>query len=126
MSTVVQYKTYEEFYPYYLSQHRHPFNRKVSAVGTGIAVFGFLSGIWYLNFLTILSSFIFLIIIPMFGHYIVVKNKPLIFKYPQWTLMADFRLAYLVLFKEIKQELEKYKITSLENDWKGRREDKDH
>jgi hypothetical protein len=42
----------------------------------------------------------------------------LVFKYPKWTLQADFRLAYLVMLKKINEELEKYKIVSLEDDWK--------
>ena len=118
MSTVVQYKTYEEFYPYYLSQHRHPFNRKLHFLGF-VAFFGSLFyAIWYMSLYHLIVCPFSLLIFPFVGHYVVEKNKPLVFKYPKWTLQADFRLAYLVMLKKINEELEKYKIVSLEDDWK--------
>ncbi len=94
-------KNFKEFYPFYLTQHRK----------TGTRVFHFL-GILLLILVLIYvvnsGKERFLWYVPIFGsgfgwlsHAVFEKNVPTTFKYPLWTLMADFRMFFeLLIFKE--------------------------
>lgn len=126
MSEVKQINTFEEFYPYYLSQHRHPFNRKVRITGITLSLACIVNAIWLMHLGYLMISPIFYFVSMLFGHYIVEKNTPLLFKYPLWTLKADSLIAYRSKFDDEfnVKELEKYNITSLENDWFVRKSDK--
>ena len=94
-------KTFSEFYDFYLSQHQKMWTRILHFLGTllliAVLIYVVQSGkerfLWY---------------VPIFGlgfsalsHYIFEKNKPTTFKYPIFTLMADFKLFFdLITGKE--------------------------
>lgn len=83
--------SYEEFWPYYVSQHLHPMTRAMHVLGTTLAI------------LTIVAAIVFrapllLIGVPLLGygfafasHFIWEKNKPASFGHPLWSFRADLR-----------------------------------
>jgi hypothetical protein len=83
--------TYEEFWPYYVSQHLHPVTRVMHIVGTTLAI------------LTLVAAIVFrapllLIGVPLLGygfafasHFIWEKNRPATFGHPLWSFRADLR-----------------------------------
>lgn len=92
-----QYKTLEEFYPFYLSQHANRTNRRLHFVGTLLAL---LQLIRTLLFAFNLANLLMVAFIgygfAWVGHFFFEKNKPATFKYPYLSLQGDMRL-----FKEI-------------------------
>ena len=93
-----QYKNFDEFYAYYLTQHQNNVCRKLHFVGT------FLALVCLLEFL-FSHNYYWLILIPVTGygfawtgHYFFEKNKPATFKHPFYSLLADFLLFKDLLF----------------------------
>lgn len=91
-----KFKSFSEFYPYYLSEHVNPINRRLH-------FFGSLLTIIVVLFVIITQTWIALILVPILGygfawigHYFVEKNKPTTFTYPLYSLMGDW-----VMFKDI-------------------------
>ena len=96
--------SYEEFWPYYVSQHRHPVNRGLHFVGTTLvlACFG----------LGVVSSPLWLLGMPLagygfawLGHFAFERNKPATFTYPLWSLRGDFRMYRLLWLRRMNPEL---------------------
>tara|TARA_X000000368_G_C22955714_1_gene678662 strand:- start:109 stop:414 length:306 start_codon:yes stop_codon:yes gene_type:complete len=89
-----KYKSFKEFYPFYLSEHKHPICRGLHFIGT-ISVI-----------LIILFSFInikILLLAPLLGygfawigHFFFEKNRPATFSYPLYSFIGDW-----VMFKDI-------------------------
>lgn len=91
-----KFKSFSEFYPYYLSEHVNPINRRLH-------FFGSLLTIIVVLFVIFTQTWIALILVPILGygfawigHYFVEKNKPATFTYPLYSLMGDW-----VMFKDI-------------------------
>ena len=94
-------KTFKEFYPFYLSEHRRLGTRVFHFIGTLlifiVIIYVIQSGkerfLWYC---------------PIFGfglgwlsHAIFEKKIPLTFRYPVWTLIADFQMFFeLIILKQ--------------------------
>ncbi len=101
------YRTFADFWPFYLRQHAQPRTRALHYAGTSLVValvlFAAATGRWA-----------WLLAIPVAGygfawaaHFIVEKNRPATFTYPLWSLAADFRMWWLWLTGRLGRELEK-------------------
>jgi hypothetical protein len=88
--------TREEFWPYYLSQHLHPVNRRLHFIGTtfGLACLAvwLLTGRPFYFLAALLGSYGF----AWAGHFFFEKNKPATFHYPLLSFQADFRMYALM------------------------------
>ncbi|MBK6264892.1 DUF962 domain-containing protein [Marivirga sp. S37H4] len=92
-----KYKSFKEFYPYYLTEHQHPTSRKLHFIGTALLL---LILIWAL----ITQTYLGLWLIPVVGygfawvgHFFFEKNKPATFQYPLWSLASDFKLFFDII-----------------------------
>ena len=102
-----RYRSFAEFWPFYLREHSKPRTRALHYAGTSlvvaIAIFAALSGRW-----------LWLLAIPLVGygfawvaHFAVEKNRPATFTYPLWSLAADFKMWWLWLTRRLEAELKK-------------------
>jgi hypothetical protein len=83
--------SFHEFYPYYLSEHSHPTNRRLHFAGTTLVlVLCVLAPILDLRLFAALpvAGYGF----AWVGHFVVEKNRPATFRHPLWSLMGDFRM----------------------------------
>jgi hypothetical protein len=82
--------SFAEFWPFYVGEHRHPLNRRLHFVGTSLGLLvGLLALItqrWWLLALTPLAGYGF----AWVGHFLVEGNRPATFRYPLYSLRADF------------------------------------
>ena len=96
MNSTAQYRSFAEFYPYYLGEHSNPTCRRLHFVGTSLVIallaYTIGSGKWLL-----------LLAVPVFGygfawvgHFFFEKNRPATFTYPLYSLAGDF-----VMFRDI-------------------------
>lgn len=92
------FKSFQEFYPFYLSEHAKPATRALHLLGTGMAI------IWLVLCLAVWQKPIWILAGFVFGygpswiaHFFVEKNRPATFKYPLFSLRGDFQMAFDIL-----------------------------
>lgn len=88
-------RSFSEFWPFYLGEHRNPANRALHYLGTGSAycLLAWIAwhGRWSLFPLALLVGYG-----PAWvGHFFIERNRPASFKYPLWSFLGDMKmLAY--------------------------------
>jgi hypothetical protein len=106
------YTTLQEFWPFYLSEHSNPVNRRLHFIGSTFALIFFIMAIisldWYFLLAALFSGYGF----AWIGHFVIEKNRPATFKYPVKSFISDWRMYFAALTFQIDRELEKYGITS--------------
>jgi len=92
-----KYKSLQEFYPFYLSEHQNTTSRVLHFIGTALVIISLIGGILF-------HDLRFLIAIPFLGygfawvgHFFFEKNKPATFQYPGYSLASDFMLFWDLL-----------------------------
>ena len=111
MSAEKQYKSFEEFYPFYLGEHSDPKCRAFHYIGT------------VLSLIVLAMAFIihpaWFIAVPIagysfawFSHFTIEKNKPATFTYPLWSLMGDYKMFFSWLSGQLPAQLEAAGVAS--------------
>lgn len=90
-------RTYEEFWPFYLTEHRLKTTRVWHVVGT--LTFVTVAGLalclrrpWLLAVGPVLAYSC-----AWYSHFTIERNRPATFRYPLWSLRSDFRMTALLL-----------------------------
>lgn len=105
MSNEPVFQSFEEFWPFYLSQHLNRTCRVLHYIGTAagltLATTMLLSG----NYLFFWFGFVPAYALAWIGHFVFEKNRPATFKYPRWSFMGDFKMLYYFLTGKVKSEM---------------------
>jgi len=95
--------SFEEFWPFYVSQHHDPRNRALHFVGTagvlGCLAYGFWQPLSWAVCPLMGYGFAWV------GHFLVEHNRPATFTYPVWSLRGDFRMFRLILVGRMGSEV---------------------
>lgn len=90
------YKTFADFYPYYLSEHSDRNCRRLHFVGSSLVLL-------VLVYVIASANLWALLLVPLIGygfawvgHFYFEHNKPATFKYPVYSFIGDW-----VMYKEI-------------------------
>lgn len=93
----MEFKSFADFYPYYLKEHSHITCRRLHFVGTAAVI-----ALLLLFFFT--GNPMTLILLPILGygfawvgHFVFEKNRPATFKHPFYSLLGDFRMFWDIL-----------------------------
>ena len=105
MSERSNIRTYREFWPYYLNEHRRPETRALHIAGTGVATALLLASIATANVWLVLVALVAGYGPAWIAHFTVEKNQPATFRYPVWSLISDFRMAATWLSGGLHREL---------------------
>lgn len=91
-----EFQSFNEFYPFYLEQHRDRVSRRLHFTGTALVT---LLLLWFL----LTFDWRILVLMPVagygfawIGHFFFEKNKPATFEYPFYSLMGDW-----IMFRDI-------------------------
>ena len=101
-SSDTEYRSFAEFYPFYLSQHANTVCRRLHFAGSllvlAILTFSFVSG----NFLWLLALPVVGYGFAWLGHFGFEKNRPATFTYPIYSLRGDWVMFFQMLCGKIK------------------------
>jgi hypothetical protein len=86
----MQFSSFAEFYPFYLSQHRNGTCRQLHVVGTTLLLV-------HTVYCAVTQQPMLLLALPLIGygfawvgHFVFEKNRPATFKAPLYSLWGDF------------------------------------
>jgi hypothetical protein len=92
-----KFRSFGEFYPFYLSEHGNRTSRRLHFAGTSVALALIIASIitqkWWLIAVALVQGYAF----AWVGHYFFEHNKPATFRYPGFSLMGDWRLWWDIL-----------------------------
>ena len=98
----MNFKSFAEFYPFYLKEHSNIMCRKLHFVGTcgviSLIILFFFTGNPVLLWMIPLIGYGF----AWVGHFGFEKNRPATFKNPFYSLMGDFRMFWDILTGRVK------------------------
>ena len=99
---MTRYRSFREFYPFYLSEHRNPTCRKLHFAGSSLVL-----AILLLALLT--ANAWWLLAVPVagygfawVGHFAFEKNRPATFTYPLWSLIGDWVMYWQLITGKIR------------------------
>lgn len=109
-----KYTSFNEFYPYYLSEHNNKTNRALHITGTALLIicllFALITKTWWMLGLVPLIGYGF----AWVGHFFIEKNKPATFTYPFYSLASDFVMFWHFITGQLPERLKVSKLTNRE------------
>ena len=96
MSDGTAFRTFRDFYPFYLREHTNRTSRRLHFIGTSLAlvllVLALSTRTWWIAAVALAEGYAF----AWVGHFFFEKNRPATFRHPLYSLMGDW-----VMFKDI-------------------------
>ncbi len=93
----MEFKSFKDFYPYYLGEHSNKTCRCLHFLGTTLLIA-------LLGYSLINQNYNYLWFLPVIGygfawvgHFVFEKNRPATFKHPLYSLMGDFKMFWDIL-----------------------------
>jgi len=103
---VARLTSFEEFWPFYVSQHSRPSTRALHFAGSTM-VLGTLAAAALVSPWLLLAAPVVGYGPAWIGHFFCEKNRPATFTYPLWSLWGDFRMYWLMLTGRMAPEVER-------------------
>ncbi|HVA47985.1 MAG TPA: DUF962 domain-containing protein [Pirellulales bacterium] len=98
-------KTFGEFWPFYVGEHRRRSTRAWHFLGTTLALLLLAASVavrWWWGLLAVpVCGYAF----AWFSHIFVEHNRPATFRYPLWSLAADFKMWGLIVRGRMAEEV---------------------
>jgi hypothetical protein len=88
--SATQYRSFAEFYPFYLSEHADRVSRRLHFTGTSIALPCLVQALESLNAWWLLAGLISGYAFAWAGHFFFEKNRPATFTHPFYSLAGDW------------------------------------
>ena len=98
-------RTYREFWPYYVVEHRRSGTRWLHFTGTAGVLAFFVIAIVTLNGWWLVGMPLFGYAFAWIGHFTVERNKPATFRFPVWSLIGDFHMFVLMCLGRMNDEV---------------------
>jgi hypothetical protein len=86
----MQFASFREFYPYYLSEHANRSCRRLHFVGSTGALVALVVCLLTLNAWWLLAGLFFGYGCAWVGHFFFEKNRPATFKFPFYSFIGDW------------------------------------
>jgi hypothetical protein len=103
-----KYKTFNQFWPYYVSEHSKPATRHLHFFGTTNLLVLLLLALFRrsprLFFFAVISSYGF----AWYGHFVIERNRPATLSYPILSALGDLNMYVLTCMGRMDEEVAKY------------------
>lgn len=99
-----RFRSFEEFWPFYVAEHQKDWNRKLHFCGTALLIPLILVGV-FVHPLVLLGLPVVGYGFAWIGHFIIEKNRPATFAHPLWSLRGDMRMFRLMILGKMKVEI---------------------
>ena len=86
----MKYRSFAEFYPFYLSEHEDQACRRLHFAGTTIGLACLIIAIITLSAWFILAGLVIGYAFAWAGHFFFEKNRPATFEYPFYSFIGDW------------------------------------
>ena len=107
-------QTFAEFWPFYLREHSRPATRTLHFVGTTLSLLLLASAAALRSGGVVLLAIVAGYAFAWVGHFFVEHNRPATFKYPLWSLAADWKMWGLALTGRLGPELKRAGVKPME------------
>ncbi len=107
MSAVRAFATFEDFWPFYVSEHSKAATRWFHLAGTagGLAIVAAAAALRRPEFAALAPLFGYGL--AWYSHFAIEKNRPATFTHPWWSLRGDFRMFRLMLAMRMTAEADR-------------------
>ena len=105
-------RTFDEFWPYYLGEHRQPVTRTLHLMGTTLVLLIVICAAALREPRLLIAALFAGYGFAWVGHFFVEHNRPATFKYPLWSLRADFKMWALAVTGRLAGELQRTGVSS--------------
>ncbi|KAL1193840.1 hypothetical protein V5N11_031966 [Cardamine amara subsp. amara] len=102
----MNFRSFEEFWPFYVMQHSNPSTRRWHFMGIIASIVALIC--------SILISRWFVALVPLFGygftwysHFFVEGNIPASFGHPVWSFLCDLKMFRLMLTGSMEREMKR-------------------
>jgi hypothetical protein len=100
-------QSFEEFWPYYVLEHRKPETQALHAVGTSLGLVGAAAALATRRPWLIPLGLVGAYGMAWFSHYRIEHNRPATFQYPLWSFAADFKMFGKIVRGQMSEEVQK-------------------
>jgi hypothetical protein len=97
MSEPTRYRTLDEFYPFYLEEHRNRTSRRLHFIGTSLVLVWVAAALLLQNYWLLLIAVVQGYAFAWVGHFFFERNRPATFTYPLLSLRGDWRMWWQIL-----------------------------
>ena len=97
-----QFKSFAQFYPFYLKEHSNAVCRRLHFVGTTLSLLFLLALVVTGNFWYLLAGLLCGYGFAWVGHFVFEKNRPASFKRPLYSFLGDWAMWRDILLGRIK------------------------
>ncbi len=100
----MQIGSFDDFWPYYVRAHSRERTRVLHAIGSVLAVvmlgLAFAVNLWFLVAVPVVGY-----AFAWYAHFFVEGNKPATFGHPFYSLIADYRMLFLMMAGRMDAEV---------------------
>ena len=100
-------RTFEDFWPFYVSQHRRHGTRVLHFIGTTLGLLFLGRALSTASPTYVLWALVAGYGFAWIGHYFIEKNRPATFTYPLWSFLGDVRMYGLMWRGKMTAEVER-------------------
>ena len=100
-----EFKSFADFWPFYLAEHSRPATRALHAVGTIASTVLIIALIVAHKWLWLPLALVIGYGCAWLGHFLVEHNRPATFQHPLWSFIGDYKMLALMLTGRLNAEL---------------------
>jgi len=101
-------QSFEEFWPFYVREHRKPATRALHFIGTHLAFFALGMSLMTLSKAWLVVAPLLGYVPAWIGHFYFEKNRPATLVHPLWSLRGDLRMLRMTWLGQMGSEVERF------------------